>query len=317
MSFKDALKARKNRLPAMQARLEKEAKSTSYEDTRFWRLEAKDGVGSAIIRFLPPPPQEEDEYVKYFRHEFKGPHGWLIDNCPTSVGGKCPICEANNLLWSEGGDENEKLARDRKRKMKYVSNILVVSDPANPGNEGKVFLFQYGPKIFEFIQDKINPPEPEFKDMKPEDPVDVFDFLEGCNFRLRMRRENGYITYDKSSFDSPTELADNEDEMEAIWRSEHSLQEFVSTDYYKSYEDLNKRFTQVVTGKSETSAPAADAAMAAVAAVDEAIAAVEKKAKPSFVEKTKAEVEKPKKKEKVTTEDDDDDLSFFEKLAEE
>jgi len=315
MSFKDALKARKNRLPAMQARLEKEAKSTSYEDTRFWRLEAKDGVGSAIIRFLPPPPQEEDEYVKYFRHEFKGPHGWLIDNCPTSVGGKCPICEANNLLWSEGGDENEKLARDRKRKMKYVSNILVVSDPANPGNEGKVFLFQYGPKIFEFIQDKINPPEPEFKDMKPEDPVDVFDFLEGCNFRLRMRRENGYITYDKSSFDSPTELADNEDEMEAIWRSEHSLQEFVATDYYKSYDDLNKRFTQVVTGKSD--APVSDAAMAAVAAVDEAIAAVEKKAKPSFVEKTKAEVEKPKKKEKVTTEDDDDDLSFFEKLAEE
>jgi hypothetical protein len=199
--------------------------------------------------------------------------------------------------------------------MKYVSNILVVSDPANPGNEGKVFLFQYGPKIFEFIQDKINPPEPEFKDMKPEDPVDVFDFLEGSNFRLRMRRENGYITYDKSSFDSPTELADNEDEMEAIWRSEHSLQEFVATDYYKSYEDLNKRFTQVVTGKSETSAPAADAAMAAVAAVDEAIAAVEKP-KPSFMEKTKAEVEKPKKKEKATTEDDDD-LSFFEKLAEE
>ena len=305
MDFKSALKSRTSRLASMQSRLEKESKSSSYEDTRFWRLEGKDGVGSAVIRFLPPSPDEEKEYVRYYRHEFKGSHGWLIDNCPTSIGEKCPICEANNLLWSEGGSENEDLARTRKRKMKYVSNILVIQDNANPDNEGKVFLFQYGAKIFEFIQEKINPPVPEFKDMDQVEPVYVFDFLEGCNFRLRMRKDKGYVTYDKSSFDEPSQLAETDEGMEAIWRSQHSLAEFESSDFFKSYEDLKKRFESVVTGKT-VSKPASS-----IETIEEHVVSEEPKRKqPDFVTKSDR-VSKPE-----TTNDSEDELSFFEKLAE-
>ena len=307
MDFKSALKSRTTRLASMQQKLEKESKNTSYDDNRFWRLEAKDGVGSAIIRFLPPSPDEQEEYVKYHRHEFKGPHGWLIDNCPKSIGKDCPICEANNQLWAEGGTENETLARLRKKKLKYVSNVLVISDPTNPDNEGKVFLFQYGPKIFEFIQEKINPPAPEFADMKPEEPIYVFDFLEGCNFRLRMRREKGYITYDKSSFDTPTQLAETDDEMEKIWRSQYSLSEFTESDYYKSYDDLNKRFQSVMFGsKSNNSQTEVDHTVTETSS--EPVEQPVKKSVPDFVAKS----------DRVTTPAaEDDELAFFEKLASE
>ena len=306
MDFKSALKSRTSRLASMQNRLEKESKSSSYEDTRFWRLEGKDGVGSAIIRFLPPSPDEEKEYVRYYRHEFKGSHGWLIDNCPTSIGEKCPICEANNLLWSEGGSENEDLARTRKRKMKYVSNVLVIQDNANPDNEGKVFLFQYGAKIFEFIEEKINPPVPEFSDMDTVDPVYVFDFLEGCNFRLRMRKDKGYVTYDKSSFDEPSQLAETDEEMETIWRSQHALSEFENSDFYKSYDDLKKRFESVVVGKAVTQAP-----RAAIETVEEHVIEEPKRKQPDFVTKSDR-VTKP-----APVDADDDELKFFEQLAEE
>ena len=307
MDFKSALKSRTTRLASMQQKLERESKNTSYDDNRFWRLEAKDGVGSAIIRFLPPSPDEQEEYVKYHRHEFKGPHGWLIDNCPKSIGKDCPICEANNQLWAEGGTENETLARLRKKKLKYVSNVLVISDPTNPDNEGKVFLFQYGPKIFEFIQEKINPPAPEFADMKPEEPIYVFDFLEGCNFRLRMRREKGYITYDKSSFDTPTQLAETDDEMEKIWRSQYSLSEFTESDYYKSYDDLNKRFQSVMFGsKSNNSQTEVDHTVTETSS--EPVEQPVKKSVPDFVAKS----------DRVTTPaTEDDELAFFEKLASE
>ena len=307
MDFKTALKSRTTRLASMQQKLEKESKNTSYDDNRFWRLEAKDGVGSAIIRFLPPSPNEQEEYVKYHRHEFKGPHGWLIDNCPKSISKDCPICEANNQLWAEGGTENETLARLRKKKLKYVSNVLVISDPTNPDNEGKVFLFQYGPKIFEFIQEKINPPAPEFADMKPEEPIYVFDFLEGCNFRLRMRREKGYITYDKSSFDTPTQLAETDDEMEKIWRSQYSLSEFTVSDYYKSYDDLNKRFQSVMFGgKSNNSQTEVDHTVTETSS--EPVEQPVKKSVPDFVAKS----------DRVTTPAaEDDELAFFEKLASE
>jgi hypothetical protein len=307
MDFKSALKqSRKTRLQSMQSRLEKESKSSSYEDTRFWRLEGKDGVGSAVIRFLPPSTGEDIEYVRYYRHEFKGAHGWLIDNCPTSIGEKCPVCEANNLLWSEGGSENEDLARTRKRKMKYVSNILVIQDSANPDNEGKIFLFQYGAKIFEFIEEKINPPTPEFKDMKPEEPVYIFDFLEGCNFRLRMRRDKGYITYDKSSFDEPSQLAETDDAMEEIWNSQHALFEFQNKEFYKSYTDLKKRFETVSFGSSAPSA--------AIETVEEHVVETPKQRKqPDFVTKS----DRVTKPEPAASPEADDDLSFFEKLAEE
>ena len=174
----------------------------------------------------------------------------MIDNCPTSIGEKCPVCEANNQLWNEGGSENEELARSRKRRLKYISNIYVVQDTVNPDNEGKVFLFQYGAKIFEFI-DKNSIRQNQNSKTWAEEAVDVFDFFEGCNFRLRMRKKAGYVNYDMST-DEPSAISEDEAEVEEIWNSQHSLQEFISPDYYKSYDELKERFEKV---SGQTPAP--------------------------------------------------------------
>lgn len=305
MDFKTMMAKRKDRLTRVQSQLEKEStKGNSYEDNRFWRLESKDGNGSAIIRFLPEAKDDEIMWAKYYRHEFKGTQGWLIDNCPTSIGEKCPVCEANNQLWNEGGSENEELARSRKRRLKYISNIYVVQDTVNPDNEGKVFLFQYGAKIFEFIDKKINPPEPEFKDMAPEEPVDVFDFFEGCNFRLRMRKKAGYVNYDMSTFDEPSAISEDEAEVEEIWNSQHSLKEFISPDYYKSYDELKERFEKV-SGQA-TSAPEKTESKLTVDEDEDEMEEIRPKSN---------RVTKPSKP-KAKPSNDDDELSFFEGLAE-
>jgi hypothetical protein len=306
--FKSALGKRKSRLGALQAQLKKESKAASFEDTRFWKLEHQDGNGNAIIRFLPEAKGEDAPWVKYHRHEFKGQGGWVMDNCPTSIGEKCPICEANSLLWNEGGDDNEKLARDRKRKLKYVSNILVITDPANPENEGKIFLYQYGKMIFDMIDAKINPPEPEFKGEVQKEAVDVFDFFDGCNFRLRMKKKGGgYPTYESSEFDMSSPLAETEEEMEQIWNSQYALTEFSSPEFFKSYDELNERFQKVVTGNSAPSKP--------IETVEEHIVSQPKQKKqPDFVAKSDR-VTTPEPI--ATVNDDDDEMAFFNKLAEE
>ena len=304
-NFKSMMASRKGRKEKMQAQLVKEAKTANFDDTRFWKLEHKDGNGNAIIRFLPESKEEETPWVKYFRHEFKGPTGgWVMDNCPTSISGqKCPICEANSLLWNEGGDDNEKLARDRKRKLKYISNILVIADPANPENEGKVFLYQYGKMIHDMIDAKVNPPEPEFKGETQKESVDVFDFIDGCNFRLRMKKKGGgYPTYESSEFDTSSEIAETDEEIEEIWNSQYSLAEFNSPDFFKSYDDLNERFQKAIDGNSTPSRP---------------IEAEEHVVKPQ------RQPEITPKSDRVTTpepiasvDEDDDEMAFFNKLAE-
>jgi len=315
MDFKSMMALRKNRIGKVQEQLEKESNKGSFEDTRFWKLQHTEGNGSAIIRFLPETNGEDILWAKYYRHEFKGQNGWIMDNCPTSITGqKCPICEANSILWNEGGDENEKLARDRKRKLKYISNILVVKDAANPENEGKVFLYQYGKMIHDMIEAKINPPEPEFKGEAQKEPVDVFDFLEGCNFRLRMKKKGGgYPTYESSEFDSPSQIAETDEEIEAIWNSQHSLNEFVSPDNFKSYDELKERFHKVL---GVTQAPSPNKGV--VEAVEESVASHQVNNQEDY-----EEVIKPKSKRvtkpapKPIEEDADDEMAFFNKLAEE
>ena len=229
-----------------------ESSSEYEEDTRFWKLtRGKDGNGSAVIRFLPGPAVDGDDalpWVRYFDHWFKGPTGkWYVENSLTTFGKKDPVSEFNSTLWGDSSIKDEsyrpierKQARDQKRRLHYVSNIYVVSDPANRENEGKVFLFKYGKKIF----DKVT------LAMKPEDDSDEsfvpFDLWKGANLKLRCRTVAGYPNYDQSLWSAVTALSDDDAELEKIWKSEYSLKEFIDPKNYKSYDELKKRLGDVL-----------------------------------------------------------------------
>ena len=221
------------------------AESGSKEDTRFWQPQVdKSGNGMAIVRFLPAPAVDGDDalpWVRVFSHGFQGPGGWLIDNCLTTLNQKCPVCEHNNMLWNSGVEANKEIVRKQKRKLNYVANVLIVSDPKNPENEGQVKLFKFGKKIFDKISEAMNP---EFEDEKPMNP---FDFWEGANFKLKIRNVEGYRNYDKSEFDSSEALfGGDDDKLEALWKKEHSLQEFTDAKNFKSYDVLKGRLDKVL-----------------------------------------------------------------------
>ena len=219
--------------------------SGSKEDTRFWQpVVDKSGNGMAVIRFLAAPAVDGDDalpWVRVFSHGFQGPGGWLIDNCLTTLNQKCPVCEHNTTLWNSGVEANKEIVRKQKRKLNYVANVLIVSDPKNPENEGQVKLFKFGKKIFDKISEAMNP---EFDDEKPINP---FDFWEGANFKLKIRNVEGYRNYDKSEFDSPEALfGGNDEKLETLWKKEHSLQEFTDAKQFKSYETLKGRLDKVL-----------------------------------------------------------------------
>jgi hypothetical protein len=271
-----------------------------YSDDRFWKpTRDKSDNGYAVIRFLPPADGEDVPFVRVFNHGFKGKGGWLIDNCPTTIGKKCPVCEANGELWNSGNEADKDTARNRKRRLSYIANIMVVSDSKNPENEGKVFLYKFGKKIFDKIQEVI---QPEFDD---EDPIDPFNFWEGANFKLKIRKVGGFVNYDKSEFDSPSPLFDGDDKaLEALWNTQYKLQEFIGEDQFKSYEELKTRMDSVIGGVSSRVAQSADD----IADSDDD-APVNKRPAPS---KPKAVVE-----DTADNSEEDDALSYFEKLANE
>jgi len=242
MSFADFKKRSQNSIADLQKKIESSESKESYKDDRFWRPELdKSSNGYAVIRFLPAFGDEDLPFVKTYSHAFQGPGGWYIENCPTTTGGKCPVCEANNKLWNSGLESDKDIARTRKRKMQYISNILVVSDPTNPQNEGKNFLFKYGKKIFDKINEAMSP---EFED---EEAINPFDFWKGADFKLKVRKVAGYINYDKSEFDAQSALFGGDDEkLESLWKKEYSLIAFVEADQFKSYEDLSTKFTGVI-----------------------------------------------------------------------
>ena len=242
MSFADFKKKSQSSIADLQKKIESSESKESYKDDRFWRPELdKSSNGYAVIRFLPAFGDEDLPFVKTYSHAFQGPGGWYIENCPTTTGGKCPVCEANNKLWNSGLESDKDIARTRKRKMQYISNILVVSDPTNPQNEGKNFLFKYGKKIFDKINEAMSP---EFED---EEAINPFDFWKGADFKLKVRKVAGYINYDKSEFDAQSALFGGDDEkLESLWKKEYSLIAFVEADQFKSYEDLSTKFTGVI-----------------------------------------------------------------------
>ena len=213
----------------------------SKDDDRFWKPSmGKGDTGSAVIRFLPAPEGCDLPWAQVWSHAFQGTGGWLIDNCLTTLGKQCPVCEANRELWNTGNKDNQNIVRDRKRKLSYYSNIYVVKDPANPENEGKVFLYKFGKKIFDKITAAM---KPEFDDEKPINP---FDFWSGANFKLKLVKKDGYWNYDKSEFAEPSALLDDDDELETIYKSLNNLNDFIDPEQFKSYEDLKKRLGYVL-----------------------------------------------------------------------
>ena len=297
MSFKDLKK--QSKLGSLTAKLVKEVEKMNNtggnSDDRIWKLDVdKGGNGYAVIRFLPAPENEDLPFVKLYSHAFQGPGGWYIENSLTTLGQKDPVSEYNSLLWNNGTDLGKETARKQKRKLTYVSNIYVVKDPANPENEGRVFLYKYGKKIFDKLTAAM---QPEFED---EEAIDPFDFWQGANFKLKAKNVAGYRNYDSSEFAAVSPLLDDDDALETLWKKQFSLAELVANDQFKTYEELKTRLDYVL-GNKKTSTPSYE-----VVDEDNDRGAAEELVT-AAVSTTPSSV----------NEDDDDALSYFQKLAEE
>jgi len=309
MSFSDLKK--QSSLGSLTQKLVKEVEkmntTSGGADERLWKPEVdKTGNGYAVIRFLPAPESEDIPWAKMYSHAFQGPGGWYIENSLTTTGGKDPVSEHNRELWNSGNESDKDVVRRQKRKLSYYANIYVVKDPTNPQNEGGVFLYKFGKKIFDKIMEAM---QPEFED---ESPINPFDFWQGANFKLKIVKKDGYWNYDKSEFDTVSPLLDDEDALEALWKKQYSLVALTAADQFKSYDDLQKRLKYVL-GQKPTRR------------VDEEVfdednnrgqvSADYPSSKPDFASR---------RAEKTVTaavssssSDEDDALSYFQKLAEE
>ncbi len=274
------------------SQVEKMNKGSNGADDRLWKPEVdKAGNGYAVIRFLPAPDGEDMPWAKLYTHAFQGSGGWYIENSLTTLGQKDPVSEHNSQLWNSGVDADKEVARKQKRKLSYYSNIYVVKDPSNPDNEGKVFLFRYGKKIFDKITAAM---QPEFED---EEAINPFDFWQGANFKLKIKKVAGFWNYDSSEFATQSPLLDDDDALEALWNKEYSLAELVSPDQFKPYDVLKKRLDYVLGLKQKP------------VVADE-----------SFEDESEGRGPVPVAVPQATTpqvdEDEEDALSYFSKLAE-
>ena len=301
MSFKDLKK--QSSLGSLTQKLVKEVEkmntTSGGADERLWKPEVdKTGNGYAVLRFLPAPEGEEIPWVKLYSHAFQGPGGWYIENSLTTVGKKDPVSDHNRELWNSGNESDKDVVRRQKRKLSYYANVYVVKDPTNPQNEGGVFLYKFGKKIFDKLMEAM---QPEFED---ESPINPFDFWQGANFKLKIKKKDGYWNYDSSEFDKVSPLLEDDDALEALWKKEYSLQALVAADQFKSYDDLEKRLKYVLGQKSSTRR-----------VFDESLED-ESEGRGTFTPdfKSKAPVAAPVAS---ASQDEDDALSYFQKLAEE
>ena len=259
----------------------------------FWKPEVdKAGNGQATIRFLPASAIDGEDalpWVKIFSHGFQGPGGWLIDNCLTTKAQQCPVCEHNTKLWNSGVEANKEIVRKQKRKLNYIANVYIVADPKHPENEGKVKLYKFGKKIFDKITEAMNP---QFEDEKAINP---FDLWSGANFKLKIRKVEGYQNYDRSEFESMSPLFNDDDKMEKVWKSEYSLKDLTADKEFKSYDDLKTRLDKVLGMNGDTPLPRTT---------------VETLKEAARVAPRKPVIEDP------VVSEDEDDLSYFSKLAE-
>ena len=292
MSFSTLKK--QSSLGSLTSKLVKEIEKTSVTktgaDERLWKPELdKTGNGYAVVRFLPAPEGEDLPWAKVYSHAFQGPGGWYIENSLTTLGGKDPVSEYNRELWNSGNDADKDTVRRQKRKLSYFANIYVVKDPVNPHNEGSVFLFKFGKKIFDKVTAAM---QPEFED---ETPINPFDFWAGANFKLKIRKVDGYWNYDKSEFDAPSPLLTDDDALEAVWKKEYALADFTAQSNFKSYDDLERRLKSVL-GQKTAQRPRLDEEVVAEEDPTPVAAAAVASAPDA---------------------DEDDALSYFQKLAEE
>lgn len=305
MSFAALKKNRSSQFEALNNKL-KNLEGGSFKDDRFWKLDVdKAGNGYAIIRFLPAPNGEDDPFVRIWDHGFQGPGGWYIENSLTTLGQDDPVSEYNSQLWNSGIESNKDIARNQKRRLGFYSNIYVVKDPSNPENEGKVFLFKFGKKIFDKLNTAMNP---EFED---EEAFNPFDLWEGANFKLKARNgDGGFRSYDRSEFDSvsvvttPDGKKMTDKQLEEMWNQCHSLKELIDPKNFKSYSELKARMTKVLGLNASENVSHREAS-----ASEEPM----QEARPA----RQAEAPKAQESESPTfgDEDDDDDLSFFKQFA--
>ena len=290
--------------------VEKQNNSGGGGDDRLWKPEMdKTGNGYAVIRFLPAPDGEDLPWVKLYSHAFQGPGGWYIENSLTTNGSKDPVSEYNRELWNSGIDADKDTVRKQKRKLSFYANIYVVQDKANPQNEGKVFLYKFGKKIFDKVMEAM---QPEYED---ETAINPFDFWQGANFKLKLKKVAGYWNYDSSEFATPSPLLDDDDALEALWKKQYSLQNLIAADQFKSYEDLDKRLKMVLGQKpsnrrfdEETENEDNDRGSYS----PNFSARQESKPVPVNLKEELSNLSPTK-----TDEDEDDALSYFQKLAEE
>lgn len=305
----DALKKNRSKsLDKLNKQLE-QISSKSYSDPnegKFWKpTRDKAGNGFAIIRFLPAPANEDMPFVRIWDHGFQGQTGlWYIENSLTTINQDDPVSELNSKLWNTGNEVDKEQARKQKRRLKYVANVYIVKDSGNPDNEGKVFLYSFGKKIFDKLNDMMNP---SFED---ENPVNPFDLWEGANFRLKIRQFEGYPNYDKSEFDSPEPLFEDDEKMEEVWKSEHSLNEVVDPKHFKPYAELKAKLHRVL-GLSEDNHDRSGAVDKAEDDLDNDLdmSSLGKSASSPSMKEEKSSMET------TVSDDDDDDLALFKSLA--
>ena len=263
-----------------------------YQDDRLWKPELdKTGNGYAVLRFLPAPQKEEMPWARVWSHAFQGPGGWYIENSLTTLGQKDPVSEENTILWNTGVDSDKEIARKRKRKLSYYSNIYVVSDPKHPENEGKVFLFKFGKKIFDKITEAM---QPAFEDEKPINP---FDFWKGANFKLKIRKVDGFWNYDKSEFEAVSPITTDDEVIKGIWNKQYPLKPFLEAANFKSYDELKEKFNRVVAGSKNTET---------ASEID----------LPPTTSRAPATAAASVQSNEASSVEDDDTLSYFSKLAE-
>ena len=296
---------RSNNLDTLMGELSKVAEpqrqTNSYQDDRFWKPELdKSGNGYAVFRFLPAVQDEDLPWARLWSHAFQGPGGWLIENSLTTLNQKCPISEANSLLWNSGVEADKEIARKRKRKLSYTANIMIISDPKHPENEGQVKLYKFGKKIFDKITEAM---KPEFEDEKPINP---FDFWEGANFKLKIRKVDGYWNYDKSEFDSPSPIKENDEAIEQVWDKQYPLKPFLAPENFKSYDELKAKLDKVLSGVRNTGT---------------AEDVMDPPTSPTVSEPVKTETADTHSTsvadDTIAEDDGDDTLDYFSKLAEE
>jgi hypothetical protein len=296
MSFADLKRNSSSNFDKLNKELSKlnTSNQSNNADDRLWRCATdKAGNGYAVIRFLPAPNGEDFPFVRIWDHGFQGPGGWYIEKSLTTLGEADPVSEHNSKLWNSGLESDKEIARKQKRRLSYYSNIYVVKDPANPANEGKVFLYKYGKKIFDKIQDLM---APQFED---EQPVNPFDFWNGANFKLKVRNVEGYPNYDKSEFETPGPLSNDDDELEMIYKKQYPLQEMLERKNFKTYDELKTKLNKALGLNIESARQA------------------------QYIPEEPAQQERVRAAEPIKADaapsissDDDDDLDWFKQLAE-